>query len=367
MLKRKWSFLLMVIALMSMLALAACGGSDDDASSDADADADADTETTETEDAASDGEEYELDFSHFFPPTHFMEEVVQEFIAELDEATDGRIQVTSYPGASLAAPDEHFDAAATGSVDFALSVHGYTPGQFPLTSVMELPFMSEASSQGSNNLWELYNEFDEFKDEHAGTVPLWLYTTDPGQLYTVGKPVKSLEDLKGMKIRSPSAETSEWLESLGATPVSMPMNENFEALERGVVDGTIAPWEAVLTWGLYEVIDYVTVGNFYSTTMFVVMNEDLFNSMSEADQQTILDLTTQKMVDRTGEIFDEYSEEAIAKLEEEGIEMYELSDDELAEWSEFINPTIDNWIEEVSGKGLPAQEIYDRAVELSGN
>ncbi|HLS66740.1 MAG TPA: TRAP transporter substrate-binding protein, partial [Pseudogracilibacillus sp.] len=101
--------------------------------------------------------------------------------------------------------------------------------------------------------------------------------------------------------------------------------------------------------------------------MFVVMNEDLFNSMSEADQQTILDLTTQKMVDRTGEIFDEYSEEAIAKLEEEGIEMYELSDDELAEWSEFINPTIDNWIEEVSGKGLPAQEIYDRAVELSGN
>ncbi len=65
----------------------------------------------------------------------------------------------------------------------------------------------------------------------------------------------------------------------------MPMNENYEALERGVVDGTIAPWEAMKTWGLDEVVNYVTVGNFYATTMFVVMNEDLFNSMSPEDQR----------------------------------------------------------------------------------
>src|SRR5699024_1647209 len=139
--------------------------------------------------------------------------------------------------------------------------------------------------EGSKNLWKLYNEFDEFDEEYTATVPLWLYTTDPGQLFTVDKPVKNVRDLKGMRIRSPSPETSEWLEALGATPVSMPMDENFEALERGVVDGTIAPWEAIKTWGLDDVIKYATVGNFYSTTMFVTMNEDLFNSMSEEDQQ----------------------------------------------------------------------------------
>ncbi|MUK90818.1 TRAP transporter substrate-binding protein [Ornithinibacillus sp. L9] len=330
---------------IGMVVLAACGGESS---------------------SSSEGEEHELDFSHFFPPTHFMEEEIQTFASDLEEATDGRIKITSYPGAALAAPDEQFNAAATGSVDFALSVHGYTPGEFPLTSVMELPFMAETAVKGSKNLWQLMNEFDEFNDEYAGTVPLWLYTTDPGQLFTVDKQVKSIEDLKGMKIRSPSPETSEWLEALGATPVSMPMNENFEALERGVVDGTIAPWEAVKTWGLDEVINYATVGNFYSTTMFVVMNKDAFNSLSEEDQATIQELTGEKMANKTGEVFDQFGNEAVEQAKEKGVEIYELTEDELAEWSEYINPTIENWIHNVEEKGLPGQEVYDRAVELSG-
>lgn len=316
--------------------------------------------------ASSDGEVHEFDFSHFFPPTHFMEEEIKAFAAELEEKTDGRIKITSYPGAALAKPDEHFDAAATGSVDFALSVNGYTPGEFPLTSVMELPFMAKTAVSGSENLWKLLNEFDEFEAEYEGTVPLWLYTTDPGQLFTVDKPVKSLDDLKGMKIRSPSPETSEWLEALGATPVSMPMNENFEALERGVVDGTIAPWEAVKTWGLDEVINYATVGNFYSTTMFVVMNEEAFNQLSKDDQKTILELAGERMAKKTGEVFDQFGAEAIEQAKEKGVEIFELSDDQLAEWSEYINLTIENWINNVNGKGLPGQEVYERAVELSG-
>ncbi|WP_255247534.1 TRAP transporter substrate-binding protein [Paucisalibacillus globulus] len=340
-------FLVLMVGFCIMLLLAACGGGDDAAS--------------------SDEKVHELDFSHFFPPTHFMEEEVKAFAADLEEKTDGRIKITSYPGAALAAPNEHFDAAATGSVDFALSVHGYTPGEFPLTSVMELPFMAKTAVSGSENLWKLLNEFDEFDAEYEGTVPLWLYTTDPGQLFTVDKPVKSIEDLKGLKIRSPSPETSEWLEALGATPVSMPMNENFEALERGVVDGTIAPWEAVKTWGLDEVINYATVGNFYSTTMFVVMNEDAFNSLSEEDQTTIMELAGENMAKKTGEAFDKVGAEAIEQAKEKGVEIYELSASELAEWSEFINPTVENWINNVEGKGLPGQDVYDRAVELSGN
>lgn len=344
---KKMKLTLSLFGIIGVLMLAACGGGSDEGSSDAES-------------------EYDWDFTHFFPPSHFMEDEVQDFAADLDEATDGRLSITSYPGASLAEPNEHFDAAATGSVDFALSVNGYTPNQFPLTSVMELPFMTDSAVEGSENLWKLYNEFDEFDDEYAGTVPLWLYTTDPGQLFTVGKQVTSIEDLEGMRIRSPSPETSDWLEALGATPVSMPMNENFEALERGVVDGTIAPWEAVKTWGLDEVIDYATVGNFYSTTMFVVMNEGIWNDLSEEDKGAIEDLSGEKMASQTGEIFDKYGQEAVEEAKEKGVEVTELSDEELEEWNEFINPTIQEWIDDLEGRDLPGQEIYDRAVELSG-
>src|SRR5699024_9942625 len=297
-----------LFVLTFVLFLAACGGDNGES------------------EASSESESHDLDFSHFFPPSHFMEEEAKNLGEELEEASDGDITITTYPGNSLAESDEQFDAAVTGTVDIALSVHGYTPGEFPLFSVMELPFMSDTAKQGSENLWDIYNEFsDDFAQEYEGTEPLWLYTTDPGQLFTVDKPVKSVEDLKGMKIRSPSPETSEWLERLGATPVSMPMDENFEALERGVVDGTIAPWEAVKTWDLEEVINYATIGNFYSTTMFVVMNKDLYDGMDEEAQKIIKDNTGEKMSQKTGEIFDEYREEAIESAEEKGVEIHELS------------------------------------------
>lgn len=346
---------LTLLLFSSIFILSACGGNENV------------SENLDSNNKGAEGETYELDFSHFFPHSHFMEEVAQDLGEELEDESDGRISVTTYSGNSLAESDEQFDAAATGSVDIALSVHGYTPGEFPLSSVMELPFMSSKAIEGSKNLWKLYNEFDEFDEEYTATVPLWLYTTDPGQLFTVDKPVKNVRDLKGMRIRSPSPETSEWLEALGATPVSMPMDENFEALERGVVDGTIAPWEAIKTWGLDDVIKYATVGNFYSTTMFVTMNEDLFNSMSEEDQQLIKEATGEKMVEKTGKIFDQFRKNATEEAIEKGVEIYELGDDELDKWKKYINPTIENWINDVEEKGLPGQEVYDRAEELSDN
>src|SRR5699024_8638722 len=128
-----------------------------------------------------------------------------------------------------------------------------------------------------------------------------------------------------------------------------------------------APWEAVKTWGLDEVLKYATVGNFYSTTMFVVMNEDEFNAMDEDDQTLVREIASEEMLQKTGETFDQFGQEAVEQAKEKGIEIYELSEDELAEWSEFINPTIENWIEKVEEKGLPGQEIYDRAKELTGN
>lgn len=342
---KKLKSLSIIFVALSVFALAACGGNSNNGSN-------------------GDGAEITLDFSHFYPPSHFMDDVVTEFVEKVEEETDGRIKISSYSGASLAEPDEHFDAAATGSVDIALSVHGYTPGEFPLSPVVELPFMSKTSMEGSTKLWQLYNEFDEFKDEYAGTVPLWLYTADPGHLHTVSKPVKSLEDLKGMRIRSPSPEASEWLEALGATPVSMPMNETYEALERGVVDGTIGSWEAVVAWGLDEVINYSTVGNFYNTTKYVVMNEDVWNSLSEEDQEIIREIS-EEMVTRSAEMFDEWTQIGIESADEKGVEVYELSEAELEEWKEYIMPTVENWIKKVEEKGLPGQEVYDRAIELS--
>lgn len=348
--------------LMMSLLLAACGSG----KSSEQVPVSGSNEGTEKGSETASGKEVELDLSHFFPPSHEMETVVvQEFVKDVEEATGGKVKITTYPGSSLAAPDGQFDAAATGAVDIGLSVHGYTPNQFPMSSVMELPFLSKKGEQGSKILWQLYEEFPEFEKEYAGTVPLWLSTSDPGQIFTVGKPVKSYEDLKGMRIRSPSAETNEWLTALGATPVSMPMSETYEALEKGVVDGTIAPWEAIHGFSLVDVIDYATVGNFYLTTFFVTMNENSWNELGEENQAAIKELMGERMAIKAGANFDDVGQRAIERAKEKGVEIYELSDDELAEWSKLINPTVEKWIKKLEDKGLPGQAIYDRAVELS--
>lgn len=100
--------------------------------------------------------------------------------------------------------------------------------------------------------------------------------------------------------------------------------------------------------------------------MFVVMNEGIWDDLSEEDQGAIEELSGEKMAAQTGEIFDEYGQEAVEDAKEKGVKITELSEEELEEWNEFIDPTIDKWIDDLEGKGLPGQEIYDRAVELSG-
>ncbi|MEK3934677.1 TRAP transporter substrate-binding protein [Sporosarcina sp. FSL W7-1349] len=345
--------LLLCIAMATSMMLAAC--SSDDPKAEAGTDTGAGSAST-----------IALDLSHVWPPSHGQETVtVKELIADVEEATNGQVKITSYPGASLAASDGQFDAAATGAIDIGFSVNSYNPNQFPLTSVMELPFMSDQGEKGAKVLWQLYEEFPEFEEEYTGTVPLWLFTSDPGQIFTVGKPVKSLEDLKGMRIRSPSAETNEWLTAIGATPVSMPMNETYEALERGVVDGTIAPWEALLGHSLIDVINYATVGNFYSTTFYATMNENTWDSLGEENQTAIRELTGEKLSMKAAALHDQSGRDAVEQAKEKGVEIYELSEEELDEWKVLINPTIEKWIEKVEGRGLPGQAIYDRAVELS--
>ncbi|WP_233269362.1 TRAP transporter substrate-binding protein [Alteribacillus sp. YIM 98480] len=340
-----------VLAAASVLMLGACA---DDSTSDSSSEA-----------SGSSGEAQEFDFSHMFPSNHVMEtEVVQEFKALTEDATNSEVQIISYPGAQLAEPDAQYETAATGVADMGFSVHSYTPGQFPLTSVMELPFMSETGVEGSQILWELYEEFPELQDEYEDTVPLWTATSEPGQIFTVGKQVKSVEDLEGMRIRSPSPEVNRWLEEMGATPVSMSMNETYEALERGVVDGTVGPFHTLLDYSLHEVIDYVTVGNFYMTTFFAVMNQSSWDSISEENQSAMEDINGEHMSQVVGETMDKRAEEAAQAAEEAGAEFYELSDEENEEWSEYLQPAIDAWIEDKEEKGLPGQDIYDRAIEL---
>ncbi|EGL83111.1 Extracellular solute-binding protein, family 7 [Caldalkalibacillus thermarum TA2.A1] len=321
------------------------------------------SEGGETEAAA--GEQITLKFSHFWPPHHFVQtEVFEPFVDEMGQLSDGRVTIDIYPASALGEPGAQYDMAVTGVADITVGVHSYTPGQFPLVSVMELPFISDSGEKGSEILWKLYEEFPELKEEHAQTKPLWLFTSSPGQLLTVGKPVESIDDLRGMRIRSPSPIMNKVIELAGATPVSMPMSDVYDAMQRGVVDGTFAPMPELLAFNLMDVTDYVTIGNFYMTTFFAVMNGQVWEGLTAEEQQKLEELGL-SMARKGGKAFDQAAAEAREALADSDVEVYELSEEDVAEWKSQLESIIQDWIEEMNSKGLPGQEIYDRAVQLN--
>lgn len=344
---------LTVILLSFMVfTLAACGSSDDT--------------NAETNGSGNSSENTELIASHFLPDKHpIQSNILDVFLNELEDKSDGRITHDMYSAGALGEPNAQYDMAVTGTADIALSVHGFTPGRFPLVSIVELPFIAETAGESTELLWTLYEEFDEFKVEHDDTTPLWLFTVDPAQLLSANKKIEKPEDLKGLRVRSPSPLANEIIETLGATPVSMPMGEVYDSLQKGVVDVALAPISEAKDYNLHEVIDYVTYGNFSVTPFFTVMNSDTFASFSEDDQQLIKDISGEKMVNVAAESAIAASAEGRELAEENGVEIFDLSDDVLKEWEEALQPVYDNWIDDMESQGYPGKEIFERMEELT--
>ena len=274
----------------------------------------------------------ELIVSHFLPSTHpIQKNILEVYVDQLKEKTDGRITYEMYPAGALGGPGAQYDMAVTGTADIALSVHGFTSGRFPLVSAVELPFLAKTGGEGSEILWTLYEEFPELKKEHADTTPLWLFTVDPAQLISSKKRIEKPEDLKGLRVRTPSPLGNQIVEMLG-TPVSMPMGDVYDSLQKGVVDVAMVPISEAKDFNLHEVIKYITYGNFSVTPFFSVMNNDTFASFSEEDQKLIKSLGSGSMIDVVAKSTTKASEDGRKLALDSGVEIIELTGDNLALW-----------------------------------
>jgi len=116
---------------------------------------------------------------------------------------------------------------------------------------------------------------EDFKDYKV----LWLYSCGPGQFHSGGKPITRLEDLKGSKMRSPSAYMSKALQLMGANAVSMPISELTVSLQKGVIDGMLTPFSALADFKCFELVKYLAELDFYVSPMAVVMNKEKFDSL----------------------------------------------------------------------------------------
>jgi TRAP-type C4-dicarboxylate transport system substrate-binding protein len=282
-----------------------------------------------------------LTFSIFFPPTHGQAKAAMDFAKEIERRTDGKVQVTSFPGGTLTNAPQCYDGVVKGISDMGNSCFAYTRGRFPVMAAVDLPMGYPNGTVATR----VANEFAKSVNpkELQDVKVLYVHAHGPGLLHTK-KPVRTLEDLKGMKIRA-TGLSAKVVEALGGVPVAMPQGDTYESLKKGVVEGTLSPMEVLKGWKQGEVIKSTTecysVG--YTTAMFVVMNKAKWNALP-ADVKKVIDDLSNGWVLVHGQTWDLTDQEGLNFTKKLGNEVISLSDAESAKWRNAVEPVIENYI-----------------------
>ncbi len=291
---------------------------------------------------------------------------------QVEQATKGKVKVQIYWSQSLSKGKDNWDATKNGITDIAWCFHGYWPGLTPLADVISLPALPfKSAEKGSEALWKLYERHPEIRQEFADNKVLLLFTSHPYLLITREKPVKTMDDLKGMKIRMTGGPPTDMTLALGAVPTLIPMPEMFLSLQRGIVDGMGAPWEAIHGFRLYEVVKYYTEVPFPAVYFSIAMNKDRWNSLPKDVQDGILSvsgLEGSKFWGRNH--FDTAKQGVLEKTKAAGINLnvYTLPDAEYDRWVEVGGkPIWEQWVKKMESQGHPsAGKILDSALEFLG-
>lgn len=307
------------------------------------------------------GEKITLSYSIFFPATHAQAIAAESWAKEIEKKTNGRIKINMFPGGTLTKADETYNSIVSGIADIGMSCFAYTRGRFPLMEVVDLPLGYPDGMTATIAANEIYKKMQP--DELNDVKVLYLHAHGPGLLHTK-KPVKSLQDMKGLKIRS-TGLSAKVVTALGGIPVAMPQGSTYESLQRGVVDGTFSPIESLKGWKQGEVISHTTnsVDIGYTTGMYVVMNKNKWEALP-LDIKDIFTEVSDRWVKVHGEAWDRADEEGVNFTKGLGNDIIELDSDENKRWTAAIKPIIDEYVREMKKMDLPGEKAVSELQRL---
>ena len=300
-----------------------------------------------------------LKLASFVPPVYILHKPVFEKLAtDLDAATGGSTTIQIYPSGELGkGPVEQYKRAVSRIAEITYGLPGYTSSIFPKTLLIELPGVTSGPEDATAKLWKVMDK--HLRGEFKKTVPLALFVTPPAVFMMRDKPVRSLEDLAGLKIRVSSSSAAAIVEAYGATPVPMPANKVYTAMNTGVVDGALMGSDSLLIFKLIETTKYVTTNlPEMPTTIFLVANEDAYNELSDADRAALDSLTGLEISQRSAAGLAKFGQIALGKFAgKEGAETIVLSDDARAAFDAKAAAAVEKLKAEYDASGLPASEI----------
>lgn len=298
----------------------------------------------------------ELSYSIFFPPTHIQCIMAQEWADEIAKRSGGQVKITLYPSGMLSKADQCYAGVVNGISDIGMSCFAYTRGRFGLLEGLDLPLGYPDGMTATRIANELIAKYQPV--ELSDVKLLYVHAHGPGILAS-RKPVRTLEDVKGLKIRA-TGLSAKIATALGGVPVAMSQGETYEALQKGVVEATLCPVETLKGWKQGEVISSVTNSQVigYTTVMFVVMNKNKWESLP-ADIQEIFSEVCREWVGRHGQAWDQADEDGWAFVRQLNREIVDLTEEQKEAWKKAVEPIIQEYIAASSEKGLAGKELIE--------
>jgi TRAP-type C4-dicarboxylate transport system substrate-binding protein len=292
--------------------------------------------------------------AYFIPANADHGKNFQGFLDELAKRSNGKITISSHPGGTLVPVQQTYDAVIDGIADIGFGIFAYHKGRFPLTEVLDFPLGYYSAYTPTIMINEYYKKF---KPKEMDDVKiLWLEASSPSILNTK-KPIKSVQDVAGMKIRC-TGVTSKVAAAIGGVPVGVPVTEAYDALSKGVAEGTFLDIGGVKSWGLSPLVKF----HIYKASMnctasfYSIMNKDKWNSLSP-DLQEIIDHLAKEWIVHTANFWKMRDENTIASLKSDGNQFLEITPKEDALFAEKVQPLFDEYVKAMKAKGLPGEEV----------
>jgi TRAP-type C4-dicarboxylate transport system substrate-binding protein len=273
---------------------------------------------------------------------------LQPWVKKVEEATKNRVKIDIFPAQTLAKG----------------------PDMTPLSDVITLPSLPiKNAEKASEVLWKLYEKFPSIRNEYKDVHVVTLWASSPYFLITTKKQVKTMEDIKGMKIRVVGGPPTDQMKALGAVPTLIPMPDTYLALDKGVIDGMGAAWEPILGFRLYEIAKYYTIVPLSAVYFSMSMNKQKWESLPKDIQDAITSAGGLEAAKFWGRNFYDTAEKGVLELAKKGnyqINRYVVPQEEVARWTKVAGePIWKEWVKKMEGKGhREAQQILNTTLDL---
>jgi len=355
--RNRISYIWLSILLALVIVVSACSTSSPSASS---------TESRETE-----KKQINLKFASSLPELHPIAQADKAFFKKIEEETNGQVKITPYYGGVLISGNEEYTELTKGVADLGYYSGSYINKGMEIEKSMRALFIGlpdglKGAEMGREIYKELMKKFPQIAEEHSGLKTLAIAGRPPYHLLTKKKAVTKIDDLKGMKIKA-SGEYAKILAKLGVEPINMPMSETYTAVEKGIIDGVLAPYETLKSFYLAEVVDYVTpLGFAIAPTPNTGMNLETYNSLPP---------DIQKVFDDNAEFWGKKIEEELYKADDVGIQFakeknvqfVDMNKEDLDILYDVAVEVLQEEMKKVDAVGKPGTEIFNEARRLIQN